>query len=99
MSISPEPAPAAGLFIRDDDEGLFSRDIDGQLVRLDSPTASDYAKTVTLRIDDTEVTVPLAAPLTDSEGNIILDMDGESTPRYTTIYDAAVKLCVKQPGD
>ena len=32
------PELVEGLFIRDDDEGLFSRDIDGQLVRLDSPT-------------------------------------------------------------
>jgi hypothetical protein len=33
-----------GLFVRDDDEGLFSRDINGQLVRLDAPTEADYAK-------------------------------------------------------
>ena len=39
------PELAEGLFIRDDDEGLFSRDIDGQLVRLDSPTEGDYGKT------------------------------------------------------
>ena len=47
----------SGLFIRDDDEGLFSRDIDGQLVRLDSPTESDYEKNVTLQIDG----LPVAA--------------------------------------
>lgn len=88
-----------GLFIRDDDEGLFSRDINGQLVRLDSPTESDYDKKVTLQIDGQTVTVPLAEPLTDSDGNIILDLNGMTTPRYTTIYDAAVKLYVKQPGD
>ena len=41
----------AGLFVRDDDEGLFSRDIDGQLVRLDAPTESDYEKNVTIQID------------------------------------------------
>ena len=33
--------PEVGLFVRDDDEGLFSRDINGQLVRLDAPTESD----------------------------------------------------------
>ncbi len=88
-----------GLFIRDDDEGLFSRDIDGQLVRLDSPTESDYGKTVTLQIDGQTVTVPLAEPLKDANGNIVQDVEGRTTPRYTTILDAAVKLHVKQLGD
>ncbi len=89
----------AGPGIRDDDEGLFSRDIDGQLVRLDSPTANDYTKIVTLTIDGQSVTVPLASPLKDAQGNIVQDAEGRTTPRYTTIYDAAVKLYVKQPGD
>ena len=93
------PDLVEGLFIRDDDEGLFSRDIDGQLVRLDSPTASDYDKTVTLQIDGQSVTVPMAEPLKDAQGNIVQDVNGRTTPRYTTIYDAAVKLYVKQPGD
>ena len=30
---------AGAPLIRDDEEGFFSRDIDGQLVRLDTPTA------------------------------------------------------------
>ena len=89
----------AGLFIRDDDEGLFSRDINGQLVRLDPPTESDYKKNVTLQIDGVPVTVPLAEPLTDPNGNIVVDIGGRTTPRYTTIFDAARKLYVKQPGD
>ncbi|MEY2439662.1 MAG: hypothetical protein QOI34_1047 [Verrucomicrobiota bacterium] len=88
-----------GLFVRDDDEGLFSRDINGQLVRLDAPTESDYGKNVTLQIDGTPVTVPLAEPLTDADGNIVVDLDGRTTPRYTTIYDAARKLYVEQLGD
>src|SRR3954470_2408515 len=88
-----------GLFVRDDDEGLFSRDINGQLVRLDAPTESDYEKQVTLQIDGREVTVKLAEPLTDANGNVVVDIEGRTTPRYTTIYDAAVKLYVKQPGD
>ena len=87
------------LFIRDDDEGLFSRDVDGQLVRVDAPTENDYEKMVTLQIDGQSVTVPLAEPLKDANGNIELDVDGRTTPKYTTIYDAAVKLIVKQPGD
>jgi len=88
-----------GLFIRDDDEGLFSRDIDGQLVRLDSPTESDYGKSVTLQIDGQPVTVPLAEPLKDANGNIVQDIEGRTTPRYTTIHDAARKLYVKRAGD
>lgn len=93
------PEPVAGLFIRDDDEGLFSRDLNGQLVRLDAPTESDYGKTVTVQIDGQAVVVPLAEPLKDAGGNIVQDLEGRTTPRYTTIYDAAVKLYVKQPGD
>src|ERR1700759_1003244 len=88
-----------GLFVRDDDEGLFSRDINGQLVRLDSPTESDYEKNVTLQIDGVPVTVPLAEPLTDANGYVVLDGERRTTPRYTTIYDAARKLYEEQPGD
>ncbi|MFN2475033.1 MAG: cyclic nucleotide-binding domain-containing protein [Chthoniobacterales bacterium] len=88
-----------GLFVRDDDEGLFSRDVNGQLVRLDAPTQADYEKTVTLQIDGQEVTVPLAEPLKDANGNVLQDMNGRTTPRYTTIYDAAAKLYVKEAGD
>ena len=93
------PEEPEGLFVRDDDEGLFSRDIDGQLVRLDSPTESDYRKTVTLQIDGQSVTVPLAEPLKDADGNIVQDIEGRTTPRYTTIYDAAAQLYVKDVGD
>ena len=97
MAVLPETP--AGMFVRDDDEGLFSRDVNGQLVRLDSPTQSDYDKRVTLQIDGQSVTVPLAEPLKDASGNAVQDLDGQTTPRYTTIYDAAVKLYVHEPGD
>jgi Fe-S-cluster-containing hydrogenase component 2 len=86
------PETPAGLFVRDDDEGLFSRDVNGQLVRLDAPTQLDYDKQVTLQIDGQSITVPLAEPLKDANGNVVQDLDGRTTPRYTTIYDAAVKL-------
>ena len=88
-----------GPFVRDDEEGLFSRDINGQLIRLDTPTEYDYAQNVTLQIDGQPVTVPLAEPLKDAAGNVILNLDGTSKPRYTTIYDAVTKLYVKQAGD
>ena len=90
---------AEGLFVRDDDEGLFSRDINGQLVRLDAPTRADYDKQVTLEIDGQSVTVPLAEPLKDANGNVVQNLEGRTTPRYTTIYDAAVKLYVQEAGD
>src|SRR5205823_1410214 len=95
----PESEFIPGLFVRDDDEGLFSRDINGQLVRLDAATEADYSKTVTLQIDGVPVQVPLAEPLTDASGNIVVDLEGRTTPRYTTIYDAARKLYVEQLGD
>src|SRR5580658_8622935 len=82
----------------DDDEGLFTRDLDGQLVRLDSPTETDYQKSVTLQVDGRAVTVPLAQPQKDSQGNIILDKDGQTTPRYTTIFDAACQLIEADSG-
>src|SRR5256714_5112072 len=90
MAIIPERS--AGLFVRDDDEDLFSRDTNGQLVRLDAPTQGDYEKQVTLQIDGQSITVPLAEPLKDANGNVVQDLDGQTTPRYTTIYDAATKL-------
>jgi Fe-S-cluster-containing hydrogenase component 2/CRP-like cAMP-binding protein len=103
MTLIPNPITDPPLIsaaaARDDDEGLFSRDINGQLVRLDTPTEDDYGKSATLQIDGQSVTVPLAEPLKDAQGNIVLDINGVTTPRYTTIYDAAVRLYVKQPGD
>jgi Fe-S-cluster-containing hydrogenase component 2 len=98
-SVIPIPEPAAGLFVRDDDEGLFSRDGKGDLIRLDDPSEADYKKIITLQIDGQTVQVPLAKPLTDANGNLVLDLQQRTTPRYTTIYDAAVTLYVQDVGD
>jgi Fe-S-cluster-containing hydrogenase component 2 len=95
----PIPEPAAGLFVRDDDEGIFSRDSQGNLIRQDDPSESDYKKIITLQIDGQTVQVPMAKPLTDANGNLVLDLRDRTTPRYTTIYDAAVSLYVKEVGD
>ena len=84
--------PDLALGPRDYDEGLFSRDINGQLVRLDAPVEADYQKRVTIQVDGHPVVVPLAEPLKDAQGNIMQDVDGRTTPRYTTIYDAIVEL-------
>ena len=43
--------PDFGLAPHEDDEGLFSRDISGQLVRLDAPTENDYDKPVTILVN------------------------------------------------
>src|SRR4051812_46042643 len=77
---------------REDDEGLFARDLGGVLVRVDAPTESEYEKKVTLKIDGREVTVPMAAPLRDAQGNLVLDLMGRTTPKRTTVFDAAIKL-------
>jgi len=95
----PIPEPAAGLFVRDDDEGIFSRDEQGNLIRQDDPSEGDYHKIITLQIDGQTVQVPLARPLTDANGNLVLDLQDQTTPRYTTIYDAALALYVKEAGD
>ena len=92
--------PESGLTPREDDEGLFSRDIDGQLVRLDVPTEEDYERRVTVHVDGRAVEVPLAQPLKDAQGNIVQDIKGRTTPRYTTILDAVVKLnAERKPGE
>lgn len=77
-----------------EEEGLFSRDIDGQLVRLEEATESDYAKQITLMVDGQEVTIEKAKPTKDAQGNVLRDEAGRTIPRDTTIYDAAQKLYV-----
>jgi len=79
-----------------EEDGLFARDIDGQLVRMDRVTAADFEKRITIRIDGREVTVPKAVPLTDSQGKILRDQEGRPIPRATTIYDAATKAYADQ---
>lgn len=76
----------------DNDEGLFSRDLSGQLIRVDAPTESDYDTIVTLQVDGETVQIPLAEPLKDAQGNVVQDIEGRTTPRYSTIYDAVLRL-------
>ncbi|MCE9605163.1 MAG: cyclic nucleotide-binding domain-containing protein [Planctomycetia bacterium] len=82
-----------------EEESLFARDIDGQLVRLDQVVADDLQKSITIVIDSREVTVPKAVPATDAQGNIRRDAQGRPIPRATTIYDATSKLYVQKLGD
>ena len=94
--------PADGGFhhrlVLPDEDGLFSRDIDGQLVRMDKVTAADFDKQITIKVDGREVTVPKAVPLTDSQGKILRDSEGRPIPRATTIYDAATKAYADDPA-
>jgi Fe-S-cluster-containing hydrogenase component 2/CRP-like cAMP-binding protein len=76
----------------DPDEGLGARDVNGQLIRVNPAQVKDYDQQVNLYVDFHQVTVPLARPMTDAQGNIILDKEGKTTPRYTTLYDAAREL-------
>src|SRR5271156_6092151 len=83
---------------RDADEGVMVRDEFGNLIRQDDPSVNDYGKMVKLKIDGQEVDVPLAVPLNDANGTPILDVNGNTTPRFTTIYDAAMKLYGEKMG-
>ena len=77
-----------------EEEGLFARDLNGQLIRDVAPEASDYGKMVEVLIDGQSVVVPRAVPATDAQGNILfVDASGKTIPRRTTIYDAFRLLC------
>jgi ferredoxin len=92
--------PAFRLAPRDDDEGVFSRDVSGHLVRLDAATEKDFKKLVTLEVDGRSVQLPIAEGLKDAQGRIVLDINGRPTPRFTTILDAVVKLnAERQEGE
>jgi CRP-like cAMP-binding protein/NAD-dependent dihydropyrimidine dehydrogenase PreA subunit len=88
MSLIPEFASAP----REEDEGLFSRDLNGQLIRSDAVTDEAYRRTVKLSVNGESVELPMAEPLNDVQGNTVMDIDGRTTPRYTTILDAVLKL-------
>src|SRR3954453_21313440 len=79
-----------------EEEGLFSRDINGQLIRVVDASEQDYFRQVTVTIDGQSIRVPRAVPTTGAQGNIVyLDAAGRTKPRRTTIYDAALALCLQ----
>jgi CRP-like cAMP-binding protein/Fe-S-cluster-containing dehydrogenase component len=88
---------AAEDLILDAEEGLFARDLDGHLIRMDKVTAADLERNVTLSIDGRTITVKKAVPATDSQGNVLNDEHGRAIPRATTIYDAATILFKDAP--
>lgn len=80
-----------------EEEGLFARDVNGQLIRAEEATARQYEEYVTITIDGQTVSVPRATPAVDSQGNIIrLDASGRTQPRLTTILDARNQLAREQ---
>ncbi|HEY2413648.1 MAG TPA: cyclic nucleotide-binding domain-containing protein [Pirellulaceae bacterium] len=82
-----------------EEEGLFARDVNGQLVRVVDASERDYFQEVTVTIDGQPIRLPRAVPTTDAQGNIVyLDAAGRTKPRRTTIYDAALALCLAQLG-
>jgi len=82
-----------------EDEGLFARNVDGQLIRVEKATATELDTDVTLSIDGREVTVKKAVATRDSQGNVIRDSSGAPIPRLTTVYDATSIAFVEKPGD
>jgi CRP-like cAMP-binding protein/Fe-S-cluster-containing dehydrogenase component len=82
-----------------DDEGLFARDFDGRLIRMDKATADDLERDLTITIDGREITVKKAVPATDEQGNLKKDITGRVVPRATTIYDAVTQLMGPAPAN
>lgn len=104
MMADPTPAAIDFAALREsrrpyDEEGLFARDVDGQLIRVERATATDFDADVRVKIDGRELTLKRAVPQRDSQGNILRDPQGQPIPRYSTIYDAAQEAFVFQPGD
>ncbi len=77
---------------REEYEGLFSRDLQGQLVRVDKPTEEDFRKEANVWINDRAIRLPLAEPLKDAEGNIVQKLNGKPVPRKLTILDAILRI-------
>ena len=75
-----------------DEESVFARGENDELIRREKATREQFATTVTVRIDGYAVTIPQAVPTTDARGNPLRAADGGLIPRNSTIYDAAMKL-------
>jgi formate dehydrogenase beta subunit len=81
-----------------EEEPVFARHIDGQLIRQGDPSMKQYKQEVSLVIDGCRVIMPEALPLVDHLGDMLIDDNGDTIPRATTIYDAAVELFDSKPG-
>ena len=74
------------------EESLFSRDLDGHLVRLDKVTVESLKDEVTVAIDERAIRVKRAFHAADTRGNLLYDEKGGLVLRATTIFDAASML-------
>jgi len=93
------PSLDLGLSPREEYEGLFTRDLDGRLVRVDKPTLKDYDKRVNVTVNGRPaIQIPLAEPLTDAQGNVVLNLDGTTIPRNLTILDAINRVNARDAG-
>jgi hypothetical protein len=75
-----------------EEESIFSRGEDDQLIKYAKPTGADFVKTFQVIFDGEFVEVPKALPATDALGNRLKDNLGNLIARDTTIYDVAEKL-------
>ncbi len=78
-------------YVGANEESLFARDLDGQLIRLTESTQLDLTTPINVVIDGEPITVMKAVPLRNSQGTIQRNANGEAVPRATTIYDAVTK--------
>jgi ferredoxin len=87
-----DPAPI-------DEEPLFARGFNNQLIRLDDPSLEQYELLVSLVIDGRRVSIAEAVPSTDALGDVLYQPNGDTIPRATTILDAATKLYGPPPSN
>ena len=84
------------------DERLFTRDLDGHLLRMDRPTAEmlddSEGSLVSVTVDGREARLPRAVPSTDAEGGIRYDERGRAIPRLSTILDAVSARYAPDPN-
>jgi CRP-like cAMP-binding protein/NAD-dependent dihydropyrimidine dehydrogenase PreA subunit len=76
---------------REEAEGPFSRDIDGQLIRVDKATEKDLKTQMTLRVNGESVEVNAAKPLQSAQGDPVQE-NKLTKLRHTTILDAVLEL-------
>ena len=86
----------SSLGLRDESEGLFARDVNGQLIRMMPVVAADFEKDVALVIDGQSVTVKKAVPATDSPSRLIPSGGYKhDPPRRADRFRAAKGFCVR----
>lgn len=75
-----------------ENEGVFSRDEDGNLIRQVKATYAQLNDFIKIVIDGVDVSMPLATKVRDAQGVERYNLDGLPIIRKTTIYDVGMKL-------